>query len=124
MKQNSENKFSQQHSQLVKYIFQGLTIPQIAKNMYCSESCVSYHLKQLYEKYKVKTRSEFILSIVTEILENYKIQVFEKETQEEILNKENEKFKKIMSGLILNKNKSEHFEYWVQEARKYNVITY
>lgn len=124
MKINDGNKYSTQHSKLIKHIFQGMTIPQIAQSMCCSQSCVSYHLKQLYTKYNVKTRNEFILAVMGDILENYKTQVFDKDEKQYLLNQQNKVIKKILSGLILNKDKSEYFEYWVQEARKLNIITY
>lgn len=119
MKKKKENTLSNQHFKLVKCIFQGMTIPQIAQNMCCSQSCISYHLNQLYSKYKAKGRNEFVLNVFGEIIDNYKNTISQKEESETSLQKQIENSKKILKGLILNKKNPELFEYWSLEAQKF-----
>lgn len=118
MEKFSGSKLSKEHLQYAKCIFSGMTIPQIAKKLYCSQSNVSYHLGQIYAKYKAKNRHEFMLCIFSEILNNYKTKIFKKELQEEILSEKINLLKNNLSKLILNKNNPELFDYWTNEARK------
>jgi len=119
MKETLNNKLSKQHFCLVKCIFKGMTIPQMAEKICCSQSSVSYHLNQLYTRYKAKNRNEFILTIFGEIIDNYKTTITDKEVKEFFLKKEIEILKKVLKNLIINKKNSELFEYWTLEAQKY-----
>ncbi|MBQ4646492.1 MAG: helix-turn-helix transcriptional regulator [Candidatus Gastranaerophilales bacterium] len=119
MLKKSDKALSENHSKIVKCIFKGMTIAQIAKEMYCSQSCVSYHISSLYAKYKAKTRSEFILSVFGEIMDKYKSLIDLKNSKIIYLNKQNINIKKILEGLIINQENKEAFEYWVLQAQKY-----
>lgn len=110
---------SENQSKIVKYLFKGMTIPQIAKELCCSRSCVSYHINALYSKYKAKNRSEFILSVFGDILDKYK-NAFEK-TQAKFISKEieNNELKKIIKALISNLNNPINLENIIVQADKY-----
>lgn len=118
MEKFSEGKLSKEHLLYTKCIFLGMTIPQMAKKLYCSQSNVSYHLGQIYAKYKVKNRHELMLNIFSKILDEYKTKITKKEIEEERLSKKINLLKNNLSEIISNKNNPELFEYWTNEARK------
>lgn len=118
MKKSSEGKFSKEHLLYTKCIFLGMTIPQMAKKLYCSQSNVSYHLGQIYAKYKVKNRHELMLRIFSKILDEYKTKIIKKEIEEEKLANKINLLQNTLSKIILNKKNPELFEYWTKEARK------
>ena len=119
MYKKTKINLSENQSRIVKCIFKGMTIPQIALELCRSQSCISYHINLLYEKYKAKNRSEFILSVFGDILDRYK-KAFEK-TQMEIitLKSENIEIKKIIKNLVLAKDNLDCFEDIVVQAEKY-----
>ena len=119
MPKKENDKLSDNQSLIVKYIFKGMTIAQIAKQIHCSQSCVSYHINSLYVKYKAKTRSEFILSVFGEIIDNYKSLIDLKNSKIAYLLDQNAKLKNILSNLMIWDKKSDTHEYWVSEAKKY-----
>ena len=85
-------------SKVAKCVFLGMTVSQIAMELKCSKSCVSYHIKKMYEKYKAKTRSQFILKVLTQSLNNHKQLVELKNEQIISLSNENQEIKTIVSG--------------------------
>lgn len=117
MSKKSDGKLSENQSKIVKCIFKGLSLAQIAKEMFCSQSCISYHVNSLYAKYNAKNRSEFILSVFSEILDNYKSLLDLKNSKIAYLVAQNKKLKRVILGLLENKNKSDAFEYWASEAK-------
>ena len=119
MLKKADRNLSENQSKIVKCIFKGMSIAQIAKEMYCSQSCVSYHINSLYSKYNAKTRSEFILSVFGEIIDNYKSLIDLKNSKILYLASQNVKLKKIIQGLLNYNNKSDDLEYWSSEAKKY-----
>ena len=114
-----KDKLSNNQSLIVKCIFKGMTIAQIAKQIHCSQSCVSYHINSLYAKYNAKNRSEFILSVFSEIIDNYKSLIDLKNSKISYLLAQNSKLKKILSNLSDMEKNSDTREYWVLEAQKY-----
>ena len=52
MSDKAKDKLSENQSLIVKCVFKGMTIAQIAKKIHCSQSSISYHLNILYSKYK------------------------------------------------------------------------
>lgn len=119
MLKNPKDKLSDNQSLIVKCIFKGMTIAQIAKKIHCSQSCISYHINSLYAKYKSKNRSEFILSVFSEIIDNYKSLIDLKNSKISYLLSQNSKLKKIISSLIIYEKNSSTHDYWVSEAKKY-----
>ena len=97
---SKDNKLSSSESLIVKCIFKGMTIAQIAKQIHCSQSCVSYHLNSLYTKYKAKNRNEFILSVFGEIIDNYKSLIDLKNSKLSYLLAQNAKLKKMLFELF------------------------
>lgn len=118
MFKKTDGKLSINQSLIVKCIFKGMSIAQIAKQIHCSQSCVSYHIKALYKKYKAKTRSEFILSVFGEIIDNYKSLIDLKNSKITYLLTLNTKLKKILFNLTKDTKNSDTQEYWISEAKK------
>ncbi|MBR5304032.1 MAG: ArsR family transcriptional regulator [Candidatus Gastranaerophilales bacterium] len=119
MSDKAKDKLSENQSLIVKCVFKGMTIAQIAKKIHCSQSSISYHLNILYSKYKAKTRNEFILSVFGEIIDNYKSLIDLKNSKIEYLFAQNNKLKKILNNLTNKNNTSDMQEYWISEAKKY-----
>lgn len=119
MSKKQDDKLSENQSLIVKCIFKGMTIAQIAKQIHCSQSCVSYHINSLYTKYKAKTRSEFILSVFNEIVDNYKSLIDLKNSKIIYLSAQNAKLKNILSNLVLWEKNPDTYKFWVSEAKKY-----
>lgn len=119
MKNKNKEKFSPYHSGIIKGIFKGMTISQIACEMCCSVSTVSYHINSLYAKYKAKTRVEFIINVFAEIVEKYKVTIDKKDIQISALLGKYKKLKVLLGEIIENKNSSTRFEKTLSEAKKY-----
>ena len=105
--------------QIVKCIFKGMTIPQMANNLHCSKSTISYQINLLYSKYKAKSRNEFILNVFMEIISNYKRMLNEKNERIQLLEKDIEEIKNMLLLLSSNRNNPGVFDYWSQEAKRY-----
>ena len=118
MLKKTDEKLSENQSLIVKCIFKGMTIAQIAKQIHCSQSCVSYHISSLYEKYKAKTRSEFILTVFAQIVDNYKSLIDLKNSKVTYLLAQNNKLKKILANLLDDEKTPDDHNYWVLEAKK------
>ncbi len=119
MYKKTKINLSENQSRIVKCIFKGMTIPQIASELCRSQSCISYHINLLYEKYKAKNRSEFVLSVFGDILDRYK-NAFEKLQSEIIsLKSQNSEMKKIIKALMLAKDNQDCFEDTILQAEKY-----
>ena len=119
MYKKTKINLSENQSRIVKCIFKGMTIPQIASELSRSQSCISYHINLLYEKYKAKNRSEFVLSVFGDILDRYK-NAFEKLQSEIIsLKSQNSEMKKIIKALMLAKDNQDCFEDTILQAEKY-----
>lgn len=118
MLKNSDRNLSENQSKIVKCIFRGMSITQIAKVIGCSTSCVSYNINSLYEKYKAKTRSDFILSVFGQIVDRYKSLIKLKNAKISYLSNKNKQLQEILLKLLDHKNNSDTYEYWVSEAKK------
>ncbi len=119
MKKGAEQKLPEEEAKFVDYIFQGMTISQIAKKLNCSHSTVSYQLTNLYSKYNAKSRYEFVVQVFEKVINNYKLLVNSKSSKVVVLENKMEILKNIMSFLITNQNNPGVFEYWAKEAQKH-----
>lgn len=113
----SKDKHAIEHKLITKCIFQGLTIAQIADKMHCSQSTVSNRMSTLFEKYNAKTRFEFVLGVLGEIIRNNKIVVEQNSCEIEDLKSQLEDLTSILTNIILNMNNKESFEYWIKAAK-------
>lgn len=105
--------------QIAKCIFKGMTITQMAKSLHCAKSTISYQINILYQKYRAKSRHDFILKVFGEIIENYKKMVEEKNDRIFTLEREIEEIKNILQILSCNRNNPSVFDYWSQETKKF-----
>lgn len=117
MKDPVKNKITLEHKIITKCIFQGLTIAQIAHVLHCSRSTVSNRMAALFEKYNAKTKFEFVLGVLGEIVRNNKLNLEESEYKIEDLGQRLEDLTSILKNIILNKNNKESFEYWIKTAK-------
>ena len=118
MAKNKSGKYSPYHSGIIKGIFKGMTIEEIAKDISCSRSTVSYHIKSLYEKYKAKTRCDFILNVFAEIIDKYKLTIDKKDIQIDFLKTKIKKMQRIMEKLDENKNSPNALNRIMLEAKE------
>lgn len=107
--------------QIAKCILKGMTISQIAKKMCCSHSAVSYQINILYSKYNSKSRNDFILRVFSEIIDNYKKQIEQKNERIRALESDMEEVRNILFLLSTNRNNPGVFDYWAQEGKKYII---
>lgn len=118
MQTKVKSKQVDEHTQLAKYIFKGMTVSQIAQTMHCSKSTAMYQINLLYSKYNAKTRNEFFLNVFSEIIDNYKRMLEEKNEKITSLEKNNSEVKSLLKVLFENKNNPGAFNYWTQEIEK------
>ncbi|MBQ8847473.1 MAG: hypothetical protein IJ003_00845 [Candidatus Gastranaerophilales bacterium] len=116
MKNDFRKKLSFEHKCITKFIFQGLTIAQIAKKMNYSQSTVANRMNSLFRQYSSKTRMEFVMSVLGEIIQNNKTNLEAQEERLKCLEKEIAQSKEILSGLIKNLDNKENKEYWFKMA--------
>ncbi len=109
-------KIENEYKVITKYIFQGLTTSEIALKMNCSRSTIANRMTALFEKYSAKTRFEFILGVLGEIVRNNKFRVDRKKRQIKQLQKEKEMLYGILRNIIINKNNKNKFDFWINEA--------
>ncbi len=117
MYESMNEKYKHEHKIITKCIFQGLTIAQIAKKLCCSQSTVSNRMNTLFEKYNAKTRFEFVLGVMGEIVRNNKLILKEHAYEIEDLKSKVDDLTTILTNIIVNKNNKESFEYWINEAQ-------
>lgn len=117
MYESMKEKYKHEHRIITKYIFQGLTIAQIAKKLSCSQSTVSNRMNTLFEKYHARTRFEFVLGVLGEIIRNNKLILREHTYEIEDLKSQLEDLTTILTNIILNKNNKKSFDYWIGEAQ-------
>ncbi len=110
-------KISKEHKIITKCIFQGLTISQIAKKLDCSQSTVSNRMAVLFAKYNAKTRFEFILGVLGEIVRTNKVTLENNRIQMKEMQKQMDLMYTILKNIILNKNDNEKFEFWIKKAK-------
>lgn len=110
-------KISKEHKIITKCIFQGLTISQIAKKLDCSQSTVSNRMAVLFAKYNAKTRFEFILGVLGEIVRTNKVTLENNKIQMKEMQKQMDLMYTILKNIILNKNDNEKFEFWIKKAK-------
>ena len=65
-----------------------LTIAQIAKKMNYSQSTVANRMNSLFRQYSSKTRMEFVMSVLGEIIQNNKTNLEAQEERLKCLEKE------------------------------------
>ena len=119
MEKSLEYNLSRNSSRIVKFIFKGLTVTQMANELNCSRSNVSYHIKTLYKKYRATSRSEFILSVFGKILDTHKTTILKLKAENEKYFNENEDLKKLIYNLLLNRKNPENLRFWLSEIKKY-----
>ena len=112
MKKNYQNFILEEQKIITKYIFEGLSSSEIANKLNYSTSTISNRINQLFKKYKVKTRLEFVISLLGEIIKNYKhnLKIAKRENIE--LEKEKSQLKAIIREIEIHKN----------DKRKTNII--
>lgn len=119
MQNTIDGNQSNEQLQIAKCIFKGMTISQMSKLLNCAKSTISYQINLLYQKYKAKSRHDFILKVFGEIIENYKRIVQEKNDRIYSLEREIEEIRNILKLLSCNRNNLSVFDYWIQEAKKF-----
>lgn len=116
---NTEQKLPDEQRLIVKCIFKGMTISEIAQKMCCSDSTVSYQINLLYAKYKAKNRSEFMLSVFSGIIDDYKKLLSQKIEENLVFQKESDEIKNILYFIAQNRDNPIALDYWIQETKKY-----
>ena len=119
MRKNVAVARSDEQNEIMEYLFQGLTISQIARKMHCASSTVSYQLSLLYAKYGVNTRSEFLVKIYSDIIDNYKNLINLKDTRILSLEHKLSLIKNVLSSLLNNQANPGIFDYWASEAKRH-----
>lgn len=119
MKKQFSEKLDKDQVRIAKFIFKGLTIAQMAKELNCSQSAVSYRMNSLLKKYNSKSRFDFILSVLGEIIDNHKQKLDHEVNCNVFLKMRNRKANEILSGIVNSKPNSEGSIYWLLEAKKY-----
>ena len=119
MRKNVAVARSDEQNEIMEYLFQGLTISQIARKMHCASSTVSYQLSLLYAKYGVNTRSEFLVKIYSDIIDNYKNLINLKDTRILSLEHKLSLIKNVLSSLLNNQTNPGIFDYWASEAKRH-----
>ena len=114
-----DKAFRGKRKKIVNYIFNGLTITQMAMELGITRSCICYHIKRIYKKYEANNRSEFLLAISSQMIEKYKDTIQVKSNEFESLKKEHDEIKTILSGLLFSKNNPENFTCWELKAKKF-----
>ena len=112
MKKDYQNFILEEQKIITKYIFEGLSSAQIAKKLNYSTSTISNRINSLFAKYKVKTRLEFVISILGEIIKIYKQNLKNSKKEISELQKEKNRLKSIILDIDLYKN----------DKRKTNII--
>ena len=118
MRKNLEQKLSQEHKVITKCIFEGLTIAQIAAKLSYSQSTVANRLNTLFKKYSAKTRIEFILAVVGEVIDGYKTKLFVASDEIDKLKSELHKTKKTLLSLVNSVNNRREYEKNVLKAKE------
>jgi len=106
MSKTSLNEINSEQKKLTKCIFAGLTIKQIAKQLGCSKSAVSYKMTKLFQIYNTNTRLDFVMAVFGEILNKTKKELKEKDELIKQLNEELDRCKIIsFQNEIIKDNK-------------------
>ena len=100
MKKDYEARLSREYKFITKCIFEGLTIAQIAAKLNYSQSTVANRLNTLFKRHSAKTRIEFIMSVVGQIIDTYKTQIYLSDEKINKLQTDLFKTKKLLSSLI------------------------
>ena len=118
MRKNNEDKLSYEHKVITKCIFEGLTIAQIAMKMNYSQSTVANRLNALFKKYSAKTRIEFVLGVVGEVIDGYKNKLSERNVEITVLKDKLYKTQKALTAFINSVNNKPELEKIAREAKE------
>ena len=118
MNQNFEKRLSREHKFITKYIFEGLTIAQIASKLNYSESTVANRMNSLFKKYNVKTRIEFIMNVMGEVIKMSKMQLEKAEIENIELKEKITANEKIISKIISSASNQKKLDEALCEASR------
>ena len=76
-------------------------------------------MNSLFKQYSSKTRIEFVMSVLGEVIQNNKFILEKREEQVIKLQKDLLKSKEILSGLIKNQDNSENKSFWLSCANQF-----
>ncbi len=75
---------------ITRCILKGMTLKQIAQELHCAKSSISYKTKKLFQDFNASDRHEFVINIFTKMITQYKNQI--DKLQEEIEKYKDSKF--------------------------------
>lgn len=104
MKRNLKEKTMRENKLITKCIFHGLTTAQIARLLNYSQSTVSKRLAGLFDKYSAKTRCEFILGVLGEVIDKNNLTLDAKRLEVDILNEKIDALKSLFGKMKKNKD--------------------
>lgn len=115
----TNKKLLNEQSFITKCIFKGMSNEQIAKELKYSTSTISNRMTVLFKKYNAKTRFEFVLGILAEVIKNHKNIINKTEDEIERLNERIEKAETILLNIIKSENDRQSTKIWIKNAQKY-----
>ena len=118
MSKRKIKKIEIEQRRIAKLIFLGLSNVQMAKKLNCSLSTVAYRSSKLFEKYGVKSKKDFIIEVLGEVLETNKQSLFEVSNELDLLKEKTSVLKEIILGLLTSYN-NEKYAYWLNQAKKH-----
>lgn len=118
MSKRKIKKIEIEQKRIAKLIFLGLSNVQMAKKLNCSLSTVAYRSSKLFEKYGVKSKKDFIIEVLGEVLETNKQSLFEVSNELDLLKEKTNTLKEIILGLLTSYN-NEKYAYWLNQAKKH-----
>ena len=104
---------------LTKCIFKGMTLSAIAREMNVATSTVSYYVGQLYSGYGVKTRNDFVVKVLGQIIQNYKQVISVKNTKIVELENKTDEILSILKGISTSAKNPIVLDYWISESKKF-----
>lgn len=85
---SKKNLFTiKEQKSITALILKGLTLKQIAKELHCAKSTISYKANKLFKEFNAKDRHEFVVNIFTNIITRYKNQITKLQQELEIYKK-------------------------------------
>ena len=118
MREKFEKRLTREHKIITKCIFEGLTIALIAGKMNYSQSTVANRMNTLFKKYCAKTRIQFVMGVMGEIIEVNKTTIAQKNDEIKKLEEKLFKTQSVLSSFVQAVSQKKDCERILPEAIK------